>query len=173
MATITITESEAQRQANTEVKEWLWRYRRAKLNLQRLEGEYSELVSIQESAGAITYDGMPAASNSASDLSNLMVARDNVLSKVIRAKQNVLDTYFEITAALEELDSVERDVISLRYIQLKDSYGIRDFDEIADRIKYTKRYVQKVHGFALQKLSAIIKKRCTKCKSGARNVTQV
>lgn len=152
MATITINESEAQKQANTEVKEWLWRYRRAKLNLQRLEGEYAELVSIQESAGAITYDGMPAASGNIADLSNLMVSRDNVLSKVVRAKKQLFDIYFEITSALEELDSVERDVISLRYIQLKDGYGIRDFDEIADTIKYTKRYVQKVHGFALQKL---------------------
>ena len=155
MVKIAINESNVQKQQNAYVKDWLWRYRKAKLEVRRLEGEYEELVSIQESAGAVNYDGMPHGSESP-DLSSLIIMRDSSLSKIIKARRKMADTLAEIIRAIDMLEDVERDIISLRYVQLVDGFGIRSMEEIADSIKYTSRYVQKIHGVALQKLYSII-----------------
>lgn len=150
--------AELQRESNAFVKSWLWRYRDAKLDLRRLDGEYRELVSAQEAAGAISYDGMPTSSNTISDLSDLMVARDRLLSKIIKAKNRMTKAYVEITRAIDQLDyPIEKDIMSYRYIQLPDGYGLMEWQEIADNIRYSSAHVQKVHGIALSKLADIIR----------------
>ena len=157
MPAIEIRESEQQREANLAVKDWLWRYRRAKLELRRLDGEYRELISVQEAASAVQYDGMPKASGNISDLSNLMIARDKMLTRLIRAKEEMTRAYIEITQAIDALDhSVERDIMSYRYIQLVSGYGVMDWKDIASRVGYSTIHVKRVHGIALCKLSKMI-----------------
>lgn len=159
MAKIEIRESEAQREMNARVKDWLWRYRDAKLELRRLDGEYRELVSAQEAVGAVNYDGMPTMSNSIHDLSDLMVTRDRILSRLIKAKDLTTRTYIEIADAIDQLDyPIEKDVMSYRYIQFPDGYGRMDWDEIAARVHYSCAHVQRVHGIALSKLAVIIRR---------------
>ena len=157
MARVEIHESNEYRQQNQAVKDWLWRYRRAKLEVHRLDGEYAELVSVQESAGAMAYDGMPGGGK-ITDMSDLMIVRDRILSKLIEAKARMAEAYVEISNAISELEHTEQQILSLRYIQLKDNYGVRDMDEIARMILYSPSHVKKIHGEALQKLIPIIEK---------------
>ena len=162
---IEIHESYDYKQQNMEVKEWLWRYRRAKLEVRRLEGEYAELVSVQESAGAMSYDGMPGGGK-ITDMSDLMIVRDRILSKLIKAKAKMAEAFVEISNAISQLEHADQQIMSLRYIQLVDGYGVRDMDEIAAIIVYSPSFVKKKHGEALQKLAPIVfqKKKCVpKC----------
>lgn len=155
MATLEIHETQTQKHLNEQVKEWLWRYRRAKQEVRRLEGEYAELVSVQESVCAVKQDGMPHGSNPA-DLSNLIIVRDRMLTRLIRAKQNMSTVYCEIMDALDKLDNLEHTVLSLRYIQLKEDNTARNFNEIASAVCYSLRTVTEAHSTALQKLSGML-----------------
>lgn len=155
MARMEIHESFDYKQQNIVIKDWLWRYRRAKLEVRRLEGEYQELVSVQESAGAVSYDGMPGGGK-ISDMSDLIIVRDRILTKLVNAKARMAAAYVEISNAIAELDNVEQQILSLRYIQLKEDYKVRDMDEIGTLIVYSPSFVKKKHGEALQKLVPII-----------------
>lgn len=138
------------------VKDWLWRYRRAKMNVRRLQGEYEELASVQESVGAVTYDGMPHSGEN-HDLSDLMVMRDRVITNLIKANHRMTVAYDEITEAISMLDSeVKRSVISLRYIQTKNEYQVNTLADVAEAICYEYSYIRRVHGEALQDLRSII-----------------
>ena len=149
--------SRSQKQINRQVKDWLWRYRNAKMRVRRLEGEYEELVSIQEAVGSVKYDDMPHAQSGNPGLDNLIITRDNSLSKVIKAKQRAVDVYAEIMDAIEQLDmDREKDIISLHYVQLKDNFDTHSMNEIANIINYSPDYVKRIHGIALVKLSKIV-----------------
>lgn len=140
-----------------DVKEWLWRYRNAKLAVQRLQGEYDELISIQESVGTVNYDGMPHGSGDNHDLSDLMIVRDRMLTNLIRAKHRMTVSYDEITDAISHLDNeLKRSIISLRYVQPKHDNEPNSLSDVADLIKYEYSYVRKVHGEALLDLRIII-----------------
>lgn len=149
--------SRSQKQINKQVKDWLWRYREAKIAIRRLEGEYEELVSIQESAGSIKYDDMPHGSSSNPDLSNLIIVRDQSMTKLIKAKSRAVTAYSEIMNAIEQLDKdVEKEIISLRYVQLHDNLDINSMNDIANIIKYSPDFVKRSHGIALTKLGRIV-----------------
>ena len=138
------------------VKDWLWRYRRAKMNVRRLQGEYEELASVQESVGAVTYDGMPHSGEN-HDLSDLMAMRDRAISNLIKANHRMTVAYDEITEAISRLDTdLKRSVISLRYLQLHDDYNANTFSDVSRMVGYDKSYIAHVHGDALQDLRAII-----------------
>ena len=141
---------------NASVKEWLWRYRKAKLEVLRLESEYEEMRSVQESIKAITYSDMPKGSSSCPDLSRLMIARERLIVSLSKAKQNMLNVHLEIIEAIEKLDdNAEKDIMLLRYVCLKEGYGKNSIEEIADTIKYSPSFVKKKHGSALIKLGVI------------------
>lgn len=138
------------------IRQWLWRYYDAKQDVFRLEQEYKELVAIQESAGAVGYDGMPAKSNEISDLSGLIIARDEAVTRLLQAKSRQATTYCEITKAISQLDfSIERNIISMRYLRF---ICIRktDWDDIADTLGFSPSHIKHVHGLAIQKLIRIV-----------------
>lgn len=157
---IQIDEKQTQREINRQVKTWLWRYRYAKLDVVRLDGEYRELLSTQESTGAINYDGMPTGSGKIADLSNLMVQRDNSLTRLNRAICYMSTTREEITDAIDQLAyEKERAVLSLRYVQLKDKYDIRDMCEIASLLGCSESRAKTLHSLGLQNLYPILRER--------------
>ena len=150
-------ESEAQKELSQLCKQWLWRYHDAKLEVHRLELDYIELVETQESVGAINYDGMPSGSGGTSDLSGLIIARDNALSRLLRAKNRMAVCYSEIQEAIEKLDEAnERNVLSERYLRFTPSLRKREWDDIASTLGYSPQHVKLCHGTALQKLTMII-----------------
>lgn len=146
-------------QATDNIKAWLWRYRYAKLEVRRLEGEYRELVETQESTGAINYDGIGGSSGSIADLSSFMVQRDESLAKLNRAIAHMCMVRAEITDAISKLSyEKERTVLSLRYIQLRDQFEIRSMSEIAARMNCSESRAKTLHSLALQNLSEVLKK---------------
>lgn len=139
------------------VKEWLWRYSRMKRHVRRLQGEYDEIVSVQESVSAVTYDGMPNGSGDIRDLSDLMMVRERMRKNLEAATSNMTKAYLEIMQAISQLDTdLKRSVISLRYVQMKDNYKANTFVDVSNIVGYDKSYVVHVHGEALQDLRVII-----------------
>lgn len=140
-----------------DVKAWLWRYSKEKRNVIRLRGEYDELVSIQESVSAVTYDGMPHGSGDNHDLSDLMIMRDRTRQDLEEATARMTAAFLEIQDAISQLDTeLMRSIISLRYVKLKKNYTVTSFPEIAGLVGYDESYVTHVHGDALKELRAII-----------------
>lgn len=142
-----MTKSESQ-----EVKEWLWGYREAVQDCRRLEDEYRQLVAGQEAPKAIEYGQMPGGHGDGEDLSHYMAIREDLLGRIARAKARMASALSERLDAIEELPTfAQRDVASMRYIQLK---GCRPmgWDEIARRAGYSQRRVFDVHGQALEEL---------------------
>lgn len=150
---LTIRENQAR---NEKTKQWLWRYRKAKIDSLCLENEYRELVSIQESAGSVSYDGVCVSGTNTADLSNLMIARENVLTRLIRSKKAMSDSCAEIIAAANSLEPAERDIVVLRYIQLKDGFRINSMYDIAKLVGYSTPQVKRIHGKALQHIGKMI-----------------
>jgi len=142
---------------NEEVKAWLRRYRNAKLYARRMREEAAELISAQESVGAINYDGMPHGS-AESDLSSMFAARETMREKLARAEKRMAETYMEIVEAIHELPSqAEIDIMSMRYIEL-DGFKERSMEEIADRINYHPSRVKSLHAAALTHLAPTVLK---------------
>lgn len=131
------------RKRNEQVKEWLWRYLEAKKDVRRLEEELEELKETQESAGALTYSDMPKGSGQ-TDLSDDMVARDKLVSKILKARYKRIQVFKEIKNAIERLPTAdEREIVSLRYLRGRD-WGI-----ISVNAGVTLRHVYRIHGRAL------------------------
>ena len=148
------------KERNQLVKAWLWRYRGLRLELRRLQQEYEELVSVQESVSAIRYDGTPGGGQ-ITDLSNLIVSRSHHIERMMRVSDQLSKANDEISTAISMLDrQAEQDVMSCRYLRLKpnlDSYGI---NEISDYLGYSLSQTKTIHGAALVKLPGIINALC-------------
>lgn len=154
---ITIAENRTQRELNQAVKQWLWRFHDLQLEVRRLEWEYQELVQTQESISAINYDGMPKASGSISDLSNMFMARDEALSRLLRAHKRMTTAQLEISEAVALLDTaIERNVISMRYLHYTDDARKMEWVDISQTLGYSLQHVKTTHGIALRKLAQII-----------------
>lgn len=139
------------------IRQWMWRYYDAKRDVVRLEHEYDEIVSIQESAGAISYNGIPTMGNASSDLSGMIIARDDATCRLLRAKQKQAKCYAEIIDAISKLDySVERDIISMRYTWFSDGGRKTEWEEIAKQLGFSPSHIKHVHGIAIQKLIHIV-----------------
>jgi len=144
------------KERNQLTKAWLWRYRMLRLEVRRLKEEYDELVSVQESVGAISYDGMPGGSK-VSDLSDLIVSRQHRLDRIINASSKLSVVNDEISTAISMLSSQpEQDVMSCRYLRLKPNLDSYSITEIADYLGYSVSQTKTVHGAALVNLPGII-----------------
>jgi DNA-directed RNA polymerase sigma subunit (sigma70/sigma32) len=149
---------EAQKKINAQVKSWLWRYRNAKLDLRRLQWEYMEMVSVNRSIKAVSYDGMPHG-ESDWDLSDFVHESSRLEERIQAESKTLRSCYTEIVTAIGKLENqAEKDIMMMRYIILKDGYGAWSMDEIGKKLGYTSRYVKAVHGNALQNLAPIIQK---------------
>ena len=142
-----------QKERNVQAKDWLNQYRYAKKEWIRRNEELEELISIQESTGAIEYSDMPKAMNTEQDLSDLMVRRDAYMTRVIKARTEMDRAFDLISGAIAAVDKLEyREVLTLRYLRLNGSKRM-SWDEIADRMGYSVDYVWRLHGIALYEIS--------------------
>ena len=144
------------RKRNEQVKEWLWRYREAKKDVRRLEEELEELKETQESAGALTYSDMPKGSGQ-TDLSDDMVARDKLVSKILKARYKRIQVFKEIKNAIERLPTAdERAVMSCRYLQLN-GFKEKGWEEICVQTGHEWRQTHYIHSRALKNIEIFIK----------------
>ena len=139
------------------VKEWLGRYRDAKWECRRLEGEYRDLVESQQSISAIQYSDMPKATDYERDLSGLFVRRDKYIVRIIQARTKMCKIRAEILAEISQIkEPDQRTVLSMRYIQL-DGYRYMSWEDIAAELHYGMDNVFKLHRNALKTLKSKVK----------------
>lgn len=144
------------KEKNAAVKSWLWRYREAKLNLQRLKGEYLELVSVQESVRAVRYDNTPAGGKPR-DLSDYIADRSELALKLEKERERLTEVFNEISRGISHLNRpIERNILSLRYLQLKEDCSSYNIDEISRKLGYSQSVVKTAHGAALANMVPII-----------------
>ena len=145
------------KERNQLVKSWLWRYRGLRLELRRLQEEYDELVSVQESVSAIRYDGTPGSSQ-ATDLSSMIVSRSHHIERMARVSERLSVANDEISTAISMLDrQSEQRVMSCRYLRLKTNLESYSIAEVSEYLKFSVSQTKTIHGAALNRLYPIIK----------------
>lgn len=131
---------------NDKKKEYLRQYRGHVRKINRIESELEE-IRIMKQYPSMSNDGMPHASNN-SDLSNYAAVIDSKERELQEEKKSRIKCYQEIAKRIELLDDdKEKDVMHYRYIK-----GL-DWWEIAEKMKYSERWVHKIHGKALKHLT--------------------
>lgn len=137
------------------IKKWLWGYRDAKRECERMEQEYKQMLETQESPTAIRYDAMPISHGGNIDLSTMMVERAIFWERLVTASEEATKSLVQRSEAIGELSSsIQRKVLSMRYLQLEGSTPMA-WDEIAHRMGYSVQWVYAIHGRALEALYAV------------------
>ena len=141
---------------NDDIKKWLSGYRDAKRVLANLDEEYQELVSFQETAHAIRYDGVPGSGGVPKDLSDAMAKRCECLGDIVAARRKAEDRFYEIRDAIHSLGNANQETaLTLRYITLT-GMNLTPWTDIASKMGYTREHVGRIHGEALEALKAIL-----------------
>lgn len=131
---------------NESKKEYLWQYREHVLAIQRIESELSEIKIMKRYPSAKIGDGMPQGSKHR-DLSDYAALLDKLERDLQKEKYLRIKMYCEVDAQIKVLDSEkEKSVLHYRYIK-----GLAWW-EIAEKMNYSERTVNRIHGQALQNL---------------------
>lgn len=135
------------KEQNEKTKQWLWRYRDAKKEVKRLEGELQELIELQKSCGAIQYSDMPKGGGDQGDLSDYMIKQEELWKKIHKARYKRILMFSEVKNVIDRLPSVdEREVMSYRYIQSM------PWERICMKVNLSRRNVYYIHGKALENI---------------------
>lgn len=125
-------------------KKYLRGYRNHVRRIQRINAEIAELRSMKLYPSMKQEDGMPHGGGGQSDLSDYAADLDEMIQDLIRERCERIRSYQQIVRQIKKLKSEnERDVLFYRYIK-----GL-DFWEIAEIMKYSERWIHKIHGKAL------------------------
>lgn len=136
-----MTKEELQKQ-NEEKKEYLRSYQGLLKNIKLLQVEIEEL-RLSKMNPSIVYDDMPHPNNN-TDLSTYAAVLDSKERQLADVKEQAATRYNEITAKIESMsDATERSLLSFKYL-----WGLT-FDDISDKINYSRRNVIIIHGRAL------------------------
>lgn len=126
-------------------KEYLQEYHGHVRRINRIEEEIKELRNMKTTI-SINYDGMPRSSKK-SDLSEYASRLDELERKLLEEKYLRISAYKAIADQINMLKSEsEKDVLFYRYIRALNWW------EIAEKMNYSERWVQKIHGKALAHL---------------------
>ena len=106
-----------------------------------------EIERLRESFSApLVHDGMPRASTYQDRVATLtarIIDLDNILTSKL---SQLIDCRILIEEAIDTLDSADRLLLRLRYIDGK------RWDEIADEMGYSTRRILQIHGNAIKRL---------------------
>lgn len=131
---------------NEKKKEYLSGYRKHGRRIKRIEAELEE-IRLMKMNPSMNNDGMPHGS-SQKDLSDyasrLAELEENLYQEGVDHVKEYKDISYRINA-LE--DENERDVLFYRYIKGKNYW------EIAQLMDYSERWIKKLHGRALKKIT--------------------
>ena len=132
---------------NNRKKEYLNGYRKAIRRIRRVDEELEELQELAKSVKATGYSGMPHGGGTSKDLSDELARIDSLKRKLEREKEQVVESYISIEKCIGDVeDEEENDVLFYRYVK-----GLRWW-EIAEKMECTERWVNKLHGRALNRL---------------------
>lgn len=141
-------------------RDWLLRWRVAVMKWNAAEDDLEEVCAV--GSRAITYTDMPHGSPELTGLEATAIRAENALAVYKSAIDNAHTVRIEIRTAIDQLPEAEGLVLFYRYLALKRTdfeqrsrrEGTRQltWDEIADRMGYSRDRVAHIHGEALQHL---------------------
>lgn len=135
------------------IKKWLWRYRDAGREIDRLQLLLDEVKANSDGVRAIQYSDMPKSHGVGGDLSDTIVRYEKLSIRITQERVRQADVMEEITLAISQIDkAIERWILSLRYIQLM------KWEKIAEETGYSEQRIYEIHGEALRYLGRIIEK---------------
>lgn len=131
-------------------KEELRTYRSIKLERDKLKQLVKNLEAVMYKPRVQRLDGMPrsGAFAGSSVVENIAIKHADLLETYQQKEAELLDAMQKIEKAIDVLDSTERTLIRLYYIE-----GVT-WEEVAVQLGYSWRHVHRIHGFALEKLKA-------------------
>ena len=129
---------------NDKKKEYLRSYRYHVRRIHRINAEIAELREMKLHPSMRPDDGMPHGSGGRGDLSGYAAELDEMINELIEERYQRIKTYQAIVRQIKRMKSEnEKDVLFYRYIR-----GL-DWWEIAEKMKYSERWIHKIHGKAL------------------------
>ena len=135
---------ESMQTENEKKKEYLRSYRVHVRRVQRITAEIEELRAMKMYPSIKDNDGMPHGSGRQGDLSGYAADLDQMIQELIDERYLRIKTYQQIAGQIKKLRSEnEKDVLFYRYIK-----GL-DWWEIAEKMKFSERWIYKLHGKAL------------------------
>lgn len=129
---------------NDKKKEYLRSYRQHVRRIHRINAEIAELREMKLHPSMKPDDGMPHGSGGQGDLSGYAAELDEMIRELIEERYLRIKIYQQIVRQIKRMKSEnEKDVLFYRYIR-----GL-DWWEIAEKMKYSERWIHKIHGKAL------------------------
>lgn len=127
---------------NLEKKKILRGYRRIDA---QIRADYAELDDVITLIQSPNLDGLPSTPNSERDLADLIIKKDEILSRILKDIERKEKARQRINDAIEAMwNENEKTVLILRYKQ-----GMT-FEQVAEEMNYTWRHIHNIHGRALQ-----------------------
>ena len=129
---------------NEKKKEYLRSYRKHIRRIHRINAEIAELRAMKMYPSMKPDDGMPHGSGGQDDLSGYAGDIDEMIRELQHERYLRIKTYQQIVRQIKRMRSEnEKDVLFYRYIKGLEWY------EIAEILKYSERWIHKIHGKAL------------------------
>lgn len=127
----------------------LRKYKAIKAEILQLQEQITELKSIMVAPKIPQLTGMPFGGHGEPDKIGNVVAKASKLEDLYNGKTKALiDLQATIEAAIENLDSNERQLIRLYY------FSNYTWEEVAVRLNYSWQHIHRLHRAILEKLAA-------------------
>ncbi|MCI6466395.1 MAG: hypothetical protein MSA90_13115 [Faecalicatena sp.] len=124
-------------------KDYLRSYGKHVRRIRRIESEIPEIRSMRISP-SLNNDGMPHGTSGTGDLSSYAADLDSMERELQEERYSRVKAYQDIAQRIKSLKSEnEKDVLFYRYIKELEWW------EIAEKMRYSERWVHKLHGRAL------------------------
>ena len=131
-------------------KEYLLRYRDAYREAQAIEQKMTQLRLKYALPSAIQYSDMPKAHNTEHDLSDYMARMDELTDHLVSQYCKCMGIEGDILQRIERIEKVEeRQVLRYRYTHISETGRLMKWEEVAERMGYTRRAVTNIHGRSL------------------------
>lgn len=137
-------DSEKRQTENDRKKKYLKSYRDHVRRIHRIDAEIKELRAMKMYPSMKPDDGMPHGNGGQGDLSGYAGDLDEMIRELQHERCCRIKTYQQIARQIKRMNSRnESDVLFYRYIKAMDWW------EIAELMKYSERWIHKIHGKAL------------------------
>lgn len=132
-------------------KEYLLRYRDAYREAKNIELRITQLRLKYALPSAIQYSDMPAVHNSNHDLSDYMVKLDELNGHLVSQYCRCMGIEGDVMRRIDRMQKQEeRQVLLLRYTNLTRTGRLMPWEKIAERMHYSRKSIDRIHGRALQ-----------------------
>lgn len=127
-------------------REWMWRYRRLKMRVYKIESEYMDLLEMATNTTP-NLSGMPSGGSVSDRVGNAAALLEDKSEEAKQIRQLCDRVREEIKAAINTIDSdLYKAMLTIKFIE-----GASDI-KIAERLGLDERHVRRCIAFSIQKL---------------------